>query len=50
MVGGEDSLNFSHLALTVWDRQCVQEISTKDDLLNESLNNEGVCEGEGVKV
>ena len=30
--------NFSYLALTVWDRQCLQDISTKDESLNQSIN------------
>ena len=37
------SQNFSSLALTVWYRQCVEDISTKDELFKEIMNNKGLC-------
>ena len=36
------SQNFSSPALTVWDRQCLEDSELKDDSLNESVNYEGV--------
>ena len=39
--------NFNSLALTVWDRQCLEDFERKDHRLNESanesVNDEGVC-------
>ena len=34
--------NLSSPALTVWDRQCLGDSEQKDDLVNESMNDEGV--------
>ena len=36
------SQNVSFLALMVWEWRCYEDISTKDDLLTESMSNEGV--------
>ena len=35
--------NFSSLALTVWDRQCLEDYELKDELLNKSISNGGFC-------
>ena len=44
MGGGALSLKmFSSLVFTVQDLRCFEEIFTKDDSLNESMNNKGVC-------
>ena len=34
---------FSSLALTVWDRQCLEDSEQKDDSINESVNHKGNC-------
>ena len=36
------SKNVSSPALTVWDRQCLEDSKQKDDSINESMNYEGV--------
>ena len=35
--------NFSSLALTVWDRQCLEDSELKDEVLNKSMSNRDVC-------
>ena len=37
------STHFSSLALTVRDRQCLEDSEQQDDSLNEWINYEGVC-------
>ena len=37
------SQNLSSPALTVWDRQCLEDSERKDHLMNESVSDEGVC-------
>ena len=38
LVGVNILSKFSSLALTVWGRQCFEDISTKDDWVNQSVN------------
>ena len=35
--------SFRSLALTVWEFWCFEYLEEKDDLLNESINDGGVC-------
>ena len=37
------SLNFSSLAITVWDKWCCEYIEEKDHLLNQWINGKAVC-------
>ena len=37
------SQNFSYLALAVCEWRCSEDISTNDDLMNESVSDKGVC-------
>ena len=45
MTGGGDEpfLNFSSLALTVWEWRCTEDISTNDDLISQSVNEWQKC-------
>ena len=38
MVGSEHSLNFSSQALTVWNRQCLEDYELKDESISELID------------
>ena len=43
MLGGDNSQkNVSFLTFKVWELKCFENIPTNDDLLNESINDEGL--------
>ena len=50
LLGLNISINSKSLALTVWDRQGFEDIFTKDDCLDLSINYDCVCRTAPAKM